>query len=137
MMRSSPILLVVACLQLSGAALAQATPDELPAAQQEAIERPKDSSRTTLVEMGLLDGVPTVESTGGLKNFAPAAEVHCGLERGSTLRVEGGSLVLEPSESQFEANYDELSCLLAVITLSGATKFGFIGNEQISEQKGE
>tara|TARA_B100000678_G_scaffold253799_1_gene230563 strand:- start:45 stop:437 length:393 start_codon:yes stop_codon:yes gene_type:complete len=128
---------VAACLALSGAAFAQVATDELSPAETEAIERVKASARKKLAEMGLLEDMPTVESAGGLESFARKAERHCGVKPGNTLRIEGGNLIFVPREDEFENNYDALSCLLAVITLSGTTKFGFIGNEQISEPEGQ
>lgn len=87
-----------------------------------------ESARRHLREKGLLEGAPTLESEGNLDALAPAMERYCGLEPGSIVKVEGDALTFDPVNQGAFEDIERVSCLWAVMQLSGVTKFGFVGN---------
>ena len=120
------------------------TPPEPPAYQAApisdvAIERLKDSARDRLRAAGLLEGAPTLASTGSLEALAPAMEKHCGLAPGSVIEVRTNVLSFEGA-GLTTAPYEQLACLLAVLQLAGVpgTKYGFVGNDKyVTPEEGQ
>jgi hypothetical protein len=90
------------------------------------------SARAHLQKRGLLEGLPTIESAGGLAAFLPALEEHCGFAAGSALRIIGTDEVqLFANFPHDEASLQKSSCVLSGLMLAGISKFGFLGNELI------
>ncbi len=109
---------------------------EPPPPAGEAVDQLKEDARKQLSENGLLEGAPTLESTGSVEALAPAMEQHCGVEVGSVIKVHGDTLSFDPDDPNSFSDYEKNICLLQVLVLSGATKYGFVGNEKV-EAKSE
>ena len=94
------------------------------------------SAKNTLAEKGLLDGLPLRDDYDDLSVFGEALEIHCGAEKGSIFSVSGDALMIGGDKPDFsQSHLDKLACLLAALTLSGETKFGFLGNEKIRDDE--
>ncbi|MEM6476766.1 MAG: hypothetical protein AAF687_11420 [Pseudomonadota bacterium] len=107
--------------------------DPPPPAPDSAVEQRMERARASLAKRGLLEGAPTLESTGSLEALAPAMEKHCGFKVGSVLKTYGDALSYEPANPSGFDDFEKATCLFNVIALSGVTKFGFVGNEKAAD----
>lgn len=100
------------------------------------LHRPQMIAEATdgVKKLSLLDGFPRRASFKSLEEYARALERHCGVIRGSALKVTGEGLSFDP---QREENYQKFSRLysklIAAIMYASAIgdleQIGFIGNE--------
>lgn len=111
----------------------------------ERVSRPKRKAeaREWLRSKGLLERLPKFDPEKGVKDFAAAIEVACGLEVGSALLPDGNTqLTIRPeifSGNDYAKSGEVLLCLSRMIEASNADQYsvhlGFIGNEAVVEPK--
>lgn len=102
---------------------------------EESVDLMKTEARNQLAEKGLLAGAPTLDTTGSLEALAPAMEKHCGVKAGSVIKVHGDTLSFDPDDPKAFSDYEKTVCLFQVLVLSGAAKYGFVGNEKLPTEQ--